>query len=179
MPYGRAVPAVRAVRVEPATTNEQVDDVRDLMRAFVAWHRERHVADLALIDRYFADGSFEAELAGLPGEYAPPDGCLLLATYDGQPAGCVGMRRLTADAAEMKRMFVPTRFRGLGVGRALAEAVVAQGRAAGYREMWLDTSVRQVEALGLYESLGFQEAPAHHDLPAEMVGWLVFRRLVL
>ncbi len=168
-----------APEVVAATTAEQVDRVRELMRAFVAWHRERHVEDLELVDRYFSDGSFEAELAALPGEYAPPDGCLLLATYAGEPAGCVAMRRLGEGAAEMKRMFVPPRFRGLGVGRALAEAVVAQARGAGYREMWLDTSVRQVEALGLYASLGFADVEPHHELPEEMVGWLVFRRLEL
>jgi GNAT superfamily N-acetyltransferase len=167
------------VRVVEATAPAEVDAVRSLMRAFVAWHRDRHVEDLELVDRYFSDGAFEAELAGLPGAYAPPSGRLLLATVDAEPAGCVALRDLGDHRCEMKRMFVPTRFRGLGVGRALAERVVAAGREAGYREMWLDTSIRQVEALGLYADLGFEEAEPYHELPDEMVGWLVFRRLVL
>jgi GNAT superfamily N-acetyltransferase len=167
------------VRVAEATTAAEIDDVRALMRAFVAWHRARHVEDLELIDRYFSDGAFETELAELPGAYAPPDGRLLLATCESEPAGCVALRAIGDGACEMKRMFVPPRFQGLGVGRALAEAVVADARAIGYREMWLDTSVRQVEALGLYESLGFEEAEPYHELPDEMVGWLVFRRLTL
>ena len=167
------------VRVVDATTPAEVDEVRTLMRAFVAWHRDRHVEDLELVDRYFSDGAFETELAELPGAYAPPSGRLLLATVGGEPAGCVALRDLGDDRCEMKRMFVPTRFRGLGVGRALAETVVAVGREAGYREMWLDTSVRQVEALGLYAGLGFDEAEPYHEIPDEMVGWLVFRRLAL
>lgn len=60
------------------TTVKQLDDVRDLMRAFIAWHRQRHQQDLALIDAYFDAAAFEAELAGLPGKYAPPRaGCCL------------------------------------------------------------------------------------------------------
>ena len=62
------------------------------MRAFVAWHRERHVEDIALIDRYFDEAEFEAELAGLPGTYASPEGRLFIAYQDGQPAGCVALR---------------------------------------------------------------------------------------
>ena len=167
------------VHVAEATTPAQLDDVRGLVRAFVAWHRDRHVEDIVLVDRYFSDGELEAELDGLPGAYAPPEGSLLLATYDGEPAGCVALRPLAGRSCEMKRMFVPDRYRGLGVGRALAAAVLAAAREAGYREMWLDTSVRQVEALGLYASMGFEEAEPYHDVPAEMVGWLVFRRLEL
>jgi putative acetyltransferase len=173
----------REVLVVTASTPAEVDAVRTLMRAFLAWHRDRHEADRQLVERYFADGAVEDELAGLPGEYGPPSGALLLATVDGEPAGCVALRPLDAGDGErdceMKRMFVPDPFRGLGVGRALAETVVERARDLGYRQMWLDTSVRQVEALGLYASLGFEEVAPYHDLPTEMVGWLVFRRLRL
>src|SRR4028119_563641 len=104
--------------VEP-TRDQELDDARALMRAFVAWHRERHVDDIALIDRYFDDAEFEAELAGLPGKYVPPEGRLLIAYQDGRPAGCVALRDLSDGTCEMKRMFVPIQFRGMGVGRAL------------------------------------------------------------
>jgi GNAT superfamily N-acetyltransferase len=169
----------QGVHVAEATSPAQLDDVRALVRAFVAWHRDRHVEDIALVDRYFSDGELEAELAGLPGDYAPPRGRLLLATYGGEASGCVALRPLAGQSCEMKRMFVLDRYRGLGVGRALATAVLAAAREVGYREMWLDTSVRQVEALGLYASLGFVPAEPRHELPEEMVGWLVFRRLQL
>ncbi|KPV50659.1 hypothetical protein SE17_25615, partial [Kouleothrix aurantiaca] len=84
----------------------QLNAVRDLMRSFTRWHRQSHPADLHLIDRYFDAAGFAAELAGLPGKYAPPDGQLLLARADGAAAGCVALRRIDANTCEMKRMFV-------------------------------------------------------------------------
>lgn len=162
--------------VVEATTPGRLDDVRTLVRAFVSWHRERHVEDRALVDAYFDTGALEAELAGLPGAYARPEGRLLLALVDGGAAGCVALKSLGEHDCEMKRMFVLPRFHGLGVGRALAERVVDEARAAGYRSMWLDTSVRQVEALGLYRSLGFEPAEPAHELPPDLAAWLVFLR---
>jgi len=79
----------------------------------------------------------------------------------------------------MKRMFVPAMARGRGAGRALAEAVIARARAAGYRRMYLDTSVRQTEAITLYRDLGFTEVEPYYDVPEEMRGWLTFFRLDL
>jgi ribosomal protein S18 acetylase RimI-like enzyme len=159
--------------VQP-TKGQELDEVRALMRAFVAWHRERHVEDIALIDRYFDEAEFEAELAGLPGKYAPPEGRLLTAYQDGQPAGCVALRDLGDGDCEMKRMFVPTQFRGQGVGRALAEAIIASAEAAGYQRMRLDTSHRQAEAVRLYEAVGFRRIPPYYDLADELRDWLVF-----
>jgi GNAT superfamily N-acetyltransferase len=115
------------VRVLIPTTVEHLDHVRALMRAFIAWHRQRHLEDLALIDSYFDAAAFEAELAGLPGKYAPPHGRLLLAMVGDQPAGCVALREIDGTRCEMKRMFVYPHRRGQGVGRALAEAVIRVG----------------------------------------------------
>ena len=164
--------------VEPAQPAE-LDDVRSLMRAFVAWHRARHVEDIALIERYFDQGAFDDELAGLPGKYARPHGRLLLAYVDGQPAGCVALRDLGADLCEMKRMFVPDAFRGHGVGRALCERIIAEGRDAGYRAMRLDTSRRQGEAMQLYERAGFKRIPPYYELSDDVKDWLVFFELAL
>jgi ribosomal protein S18 acetylase RimI-like enzyme len=159
---------------EPETPAD-LDAVRGLIRAFVAWHRERHTDDLHLIDGYFDAGEFEAELAGLPGKYAP----LLLARCDGEPAGCVALRRLDDETCEMKRMYVDSRFRGRGVGRALTERVLAEARSRGYARMRLDTSVRQKEAIGLYERFGFAPIEPYYELSREMREWLVFRELDL
>ena len=104
--------------VEPVRPAE-LDDVRALMRAFVTWHRARHVEDIDLIERYFDQGAFDEELAGLPGKYARPHGRLLLAYLDGKPAGCVALRDLGDGICEMKRMFVPETFRGHGVLRLI------------------------------------------------------------
>ena len=165
--------------IRDAAEPSELDDVRSLMRAFVAWHRERHAADAALIDRYFDERAFAEELAGLPGKYAPPNGRLLIAYQDGQAAGCVALRDLGDGICEMKRMFVPATFRGLGIGRALADRVIADARIAGYERMRLDTSWRQDEAMRLYERLGFKRIPPYYDLPDDLKAWLVFFELPL
>jgi len=153
---------------------EDLDHVRDLMRAFIAWHRARHQQDLLLIDSYFDAAAFEEELATLPGKYSPPRGQLFLATVDGAPAGCVALREIDATRCEMKRMFVYPEYHGRGVGRALGEAVLGAGRAAGYRTMLLDTSFRQTEAQALYLRLGFREVAPYYELSDDLRDWLVF-----
>ena len=160
--------------IRQAATDQELDAVRSLMRAFVAWHRQRHVEDMALIDRYFDDRAFAQELAGLPGKYAPPKGRLLIAYNAGQPAGCVMLRDLGDDVCEMKRMFVPMEFRGLGIGRVLAERVIAEAKQAGYRRMRLDTSRRQNEAIGLYERSGFNRIAPYYVLTDDLKDWLIF-----
>jgi putative acetyltransferase len=89
------------------------------------------------------------------------------------------MKRRDEHACEMTRMFVPTMARGRGVGRALADALLEQARAAGYQEMYLDTSIRQTEAIALYRDLGFEEVAPYYDVPEEMLGWLTFFHLDL
>jgi putative acetyltransferase len=167
------------VQVLIPTTAEQLDHTRALMRAFIAWHRERHQQDLALIDSYFDAAAFEAELTGLPGKYAPPRGQLLLAMVGDQPAGCVALRRIDSARCEMKRMFVYPERQGQGVGRALAEAVIRDARAMGYQSMLLDTSIRQAEAQALYRRLGFRDIAPYYDLPEALRNWLVFMELPL
>jgi GNAT superfamily N-acetyltransferase len=100
--------------------------------------------------------NFGEELAGLPGAYAPPDGRLALATIDGQPAGCIALRRVDALHAEAKRLYVRPAFRGLGLGRALLEWVMDEARAAGYPEIVGDTMPAMRDALALYDRMGFQ-----------------------
>jgi GNAT superfamily N-acetyltransferase len=164
------------LEIHLAEEDRDLDAVRRLFHSFLAWHRERHTEDLALIDAYFDDEAWERELAALPGVYDPPDGALLIAREADVALGCVGLKRLDGDSCEMKRMFVSPVARGGGVGRALADAVVARARDAGYRQMFLDTSIRQTEAITLYRALGFEEVPAYYDVPDALRDWLVFFR---
>lgn len=112
--------------------------------------------------------SFDAELAGLPGDYAPPTGRLLLAEVEGKPAGCVALHALGKDGAvcEMKRLYVRPAFRGQQLGRRLVEEVIRAARAIGYKKMRLDT-VEPVmgHAVALYRELGFREIPPYRENP--------------
>jgi carbonic anhydrase len=98
---------------------------------------------------------FAAEIAGLPGRYAEPEGALLLASLDGLSAGCGGLRKISPGVCEMKRLYVEPGTRGSGLGRALAVRLIEAGRERGYRSMRLDTLPWMESAIALYRSLGF------------------------
>lgn len=135
------------------------------------------LAETRTIFREYAQGlgvdlcfqNFEAELASLPGDYAPPQGALLLALVDGEVAGCGAMRPLPecdyANACEMKRLFIRPAFRRFGLGRTMAQALIDRATSAGYSNMLLDTLDDMEAARDLYESLGFEEIPPYYFNP--------------
>jgi putative acetyltransferase len=109
---------------------------------------------------------FDAELAGLPGKYAAPEGVLLLAKVDGVAAGVVALRKLEPGIAEMKRLYVRPAHHGRSIGRKLAETVVATARSLGYRRLRLDTIAGKMDtAVKLYRSMGFVEIAAYYESP--------------
>lgn len=105
----------------------------------------------------------DQELTVLPGDYAPPQGCLLLATEGRAAAGCVGVRPLDDARCEIKRLFVRPHYRGQGLGRRLAETAITRARAAGYRRVFLDTLPTMREARTLYAALGFTACVPYYD----------------
>ena len=115
---------------------------------------------------------FDRELASLPGDYARPRGRLLLARISGEPAGCVALRPLADGAAEMKRLYVRAAYRGMGLGRTLAECVIDEARSLGYRTLKLDTLPMMGEAQRLYAELGFADTAPYNDNPVHGVRFL-------
>jgi putative acetyltransferase len=110
--------------------------------------------------------NFDKELAELPGDYAPPRGRLLLGEFEGELAACVAMHKLDANICEMKRLYLRPKFRGKGLGRVLAEAIMAEARKQGYKSMRLDT-VEPVmkDAVAMYRRLGFREIAPYRANP--------------
>ncbi len=131
-----------------------IPEVRGLFREYVDWLG---------IDLSFQN--FEQELAALPGDYAAPDGRLLVSQHEDRLAGCVALRRLDPDRCEMKRLYIRPQFRGSGLGRRLVLAIMDEARAIGYRSIRLDTLPQMSAAQGLYESLGFREIEAYRFNP--------------
>jgi GNAT superfamily N-acetyltransferase len=131
-------------RIEPAHGEADLTELRTLFREY---------ADLLGIDLAFQ--GFEAELAGLPGDYAPPRGRLLIAREGDRAVGCAALRPLGSDVCEAKRLYVRPEARGTGLGRRLTERLIAEARSIGCARLRLDTLPGMTEAIALYRSLGF------------------------
>ena len=117
---------------------------------------------------------FAAEVAGLPGDYVPPRGGLWLATVGESIAGCVALRPLGEREAEIKRLYVRSAFRGLGIGRRLALLVIETARSLGYEALKLDTLPSMTEAQRLYDELGFVDTAPYNDNPVAKVRFMSY-----
>jgi len=149
--------SIRPISIQPVRAAGDLAAVVALFEAYVA-----------TLDVDLGYQDFSGELAGLSGKYAPPRGELLLARdATGQPLGCVGLRPIPPDGCcEMKRLYLTPAARGLGLGRAMTEAVIETARSLGYSELRLDTLPSMITALRLYDLLGFERiAPYYAPTP--------------
>ena len=154
------------IEIVPAHTPDQIEEARQLFKEYAAWLE---------IDLCFQN--FDVELAGLPGDYAPPRGRLLLAVDGDQIAGCIALRKMADGICEMKRLFVRAAFRGKGLGRELADNIIRNATKIGYERMRLDTLPgRMDKAIALYRELGFKEIAPYYNNP---VPDAMFMELVL
>lgn len=141
--------------IKQAETAEQIEEIRRLFREYEKW--------LGL-DLCFQ--GFEAELADLPGKYAPSSGRLFLVSVDGKTSGCIALRKLEEGICEMKRLYIREDFRGFGLGNKLIEKLIAEARLEGYKKMRLDTLPdKMAKAVKLYESHGFSQIPPYYHNP--------------
>ncbi len=163
------------ITVLRAESPADIDAVRGLMRDFNRWV----MAEIAQTDNPSIFAQFDAELAGLPGRYGPPSGCLVLARLQGEPAGCVGFYAHDPATVEIKRMFVPPRARGHGVGARMLELLLSQARAGGYRRALLSSHHSMAAAHATYHRAGFSTVPASADFPGVVAGIDVCMSLAL
>jgi putative acetyltransferase len=138
-----------------ATTPEEIALGRQLFEEYASW------LEISLCFQ-----NFDQELAGLPGDYAPPNGRLLLAIDDDQLAGCIALRSLPDRACEMKRLYVRPAFRGRGLGQKLVATLVEEAKEIGYERMRLDTLPGKMDqALAMYRRFGFREIAPYYENP--------------
>jgi ribosomal protein S18 acetylase RimI-like enzyme len=156
MPQPKTLPP--AIKFIVPHSASELDAVRAVFQEY---------AESLKVDLCFQE--FDFELANLPGEYAAPRGTMLLALVNGVVAGSCALRALDTadypDACEMKRLYVRPAFRGLGLGRDLAEKILESARQVGYHCVLLDTLDEMEAARALYQDLGFEEIPPYYHNP--------------
>ena len=154
-PESTVSPVVKTLTFAQAETAPQIAQVRELFLEYAQ-----------SLGFSLCFQNFDQELVELPGDYAPPAGRLLLAEYDAQLAGCVALHKLDSAICEMKRLYLRPQFRGKGLGRLLAERIIAEARQIGYQRMRLD-SVEPVmkDAVAMYRRFGFKEIAPYRPNP--------------
>ena len=161
--------------ISQAQTPAEIASVRELIREYIEWASTLDEGDLDAPEFV----GIEQELAGLPGKYASPHGALLFATHEGEPVGCVGLRRFDEFSGEVKRLYVRPSARGLNLGRQLVDAVVAEAHKRGYRRLVLDSHVSMLRSHAIYEAAGFQRVPPPSGFPEAQRRFIVFMEMAL
>jgi len=149
------------LKIVPATATQDLEDVRILFGEYSG-----------LVAEALCFQNFDQELEALPGEYVPPGGALLIARDKDAAAGCVALRKLDASTGEMKRMYVRDAYRGSGLGRRLAAAIIEEAKKRKYRRVVLDTLPKLAPAIALYRDIGFRETGPY--LPNPTPGAICF-----
>ena len=167
------------ISIVQVVTQEQIQQTRELFAEYFQFLQTE--VDTSVDD--FEDvppvAGYKEELAHLPGKYAPPDGCLLLAEHEGKAAGCVAFYKLDNGVCEVKRLWVRPPFRGKKISRLLVETLIKEARKTGYRSMVLSTVDILKEARSLYESLGFETTAPYFEMPEAMLAHEIFMKLDL
>jgi GNAT superfamily N-acetyltransferase len=165
------------LQIVHATTPAHIEQVKALLMEFMDWSLQT-ARTLGLNADALAEAFYQHALE-LPGAYVPPDGCLLLAQYGTQAAGCGALRRLDASRGEIGRMYVRPDFRGKKIGRVLLERLIQKARQIGYSGLRLETATYMTDAHALYRALGFEEVEPYVELPDDLMTLAIFMGLNL
>jgi putative acetyltransferase len=165
------------LHILPATTPDHFTQISSLLAELSAWDKQM-TASLGF-DVTLLDYQYNPAMLDLPGEFVPPDGCLLLAQWEDQAAGCIAFHKFAPGVCELKRMYVRPQFRGRRVARTLVETLIAQARQVGYSTMLLETVTFMQEAHRLYYSFGFQAVEPYYQIPEAFLPITLFMRLDL
>ena len=160
------------MEIKEMISGTDLEQIKLMFRQYFTWITEDNGINLSY-------QGVEAELDNLPGDFSPPEGCLLIAKIEGNPVGCVALRSFEPGICEMKRLFVEPECRSKGLGKTLAKKVIQEAKNKGYHKMLLDTGDFMVAAQSLYSSLGFKTADQYYDVPAEVLERTVFMELSL
>lgn len=168
MAHSSQIPVTGSSERNPSTPLGKVDIQQAGSPSQIACIRELFLEYARSLSFNLCFQSFDQELAGLPGDYAPPDGRLLLASQRGESVGCVALHKIEGNICEMKRLYVCPQFRGKGLGKILAERVIAEAREIGYKQLRLDTVESDMPtAIAMYRKLGFREIAPYRVNPIE------------
>lgn len=166
------------VSIMQVATNEHIRQTQELFVEYFEFLRT-DVDKVDDLDTVPPLAGYRDEIAGLPGRYTPPDGCLLLAQEAGEGAGCITFYKLEEGICEVKRLWVRPRFRGKRVGRLLVETLIGEARRLGYHTIRLSTVDVLTDAIALYQALGFAPIPPYFDMPPDMLAHEIFLQLDL
>ena len=161
--------------ISQVSTPSEIKSVQELLREYTAWAFTLTAGS----DQAPTFHGLEQELATLPGIYAPPTGCLLLAMQDGQSAGCIALKGHDATTGELKRLYVRPAFRGRNIGRQLVMALIAEARKFGYQRLILDSHISMTKAHEIYMAAGFRKVNTPSDFPEALKPIVVFMELAI
>lgn len=159
----RTPPKSPALTITHASTEAEFREIQSLIDALGEWYAieagKLGIDAQAVADYFYRDGKDRFD------EFAPPDGCMLLATMDGKTAGCIGFHKMEDGVCEMKRLYVRPEFRGARIGQRLVDILLSTARQRGYRVMRLDTTTFMASAQALYASVGFVVRGPYYSVP--------------
>ena len=165
--------------IREASSEQDYVAISQHIGEYVLWLRSRYEKDNWFITEVLDKQSLSTELESLPTMYGSPNGRAFVAVHENEVRGCGAYRRFSDGTCEMKRVFVPQRYQGAGLGRSICTELISAARSDGFQLMRLDTGSIMNEAISLYKSFGFKECPPYYDYPKTLMPYFVFMELPL